>query len=324
MKKKIIFDIVYTWVDFTNEQWKYDYNYYYNKLNNTTNINIMNRSNTNLEELKYSLRSVEKYLKVPIGKIYIVTNYGSKPNFLIDNKDIVIISDKDLLCRISFNSQSIESVLCDIPNLSEYFIYFNDDFILNDYIYQHDLISDEGKLIWYSESNFFINLNSKINIDIFNLDSGVSNSRNYTYKKIFKKNNKEINYVKPPGHCIRIFKKDMIYDFLNIYNKNIKKLRKTIFRTNKLFCFIDGFYLHFMLNNKLELKNTKKILIMVQTDNKNLIENIINLKNKFSIYMLNSYDFICIEDIRKNNLNKDNEIKTFLENTFELKYTYEK
>lgn len=149
-------------------------------------------------------------------------------------------------------------------------------------------------------------------------------SRKYTYKKIFKKNNKQINYVRSIGHCLRTFKKNMVDDFLNIYDKYIKKLRKTIFRTSNMFCFIDGFYLHWLLNNKLELKNTKKTLILTQTDNKNLIENIIDIKNKYSIYLSEQYDFICIEDIRKNNLSEDNKIKTFLESKINIKSKYEK
>ena len=321
---KIVFDVVYTWVDFSNEIWKKDYNEYYNKFNNTENYNIMNRSNSNLEELKYSLRSIEKYLKVEIGKIYIVTNYGSKPSFLKKRKDVIIINDFDLLGKISFNSQAIESVLHTIPNLNEYFIYFNDDFVLNNYVYQKDLIDNNGKLIWYSETDFFINLNTKINIDVFNLDSGVKNSRDYTYKKIFKKNNIGQYFVKSLGHCLRVFNKSMIEEFINMYINNINKTRNKVFRTNKLFCFIDGFYLHFLLNNKIMLKNDKKILILVQSDNYYLIEKLIEIKNIYSKYLYDTYDFICIEDIRKNNLSENTFIKSLLDDKLNFKSKYEK
>lgn len=322
--KKIIFDIVYTWVDFTNEKWKQDYNYYYNKINKNTNYKIMNRSNTNLCEIKYSLRSIEKYLKIPINKIYIVTNYGSKPSFLKDNDKIVIIDYTDLLGKISFNSQSIESVIHTIPNLNEYFFYFNDDCILNNYIYQNDLINKDGKLIWYSESNFFINMNSVINIDIFNLDSGVSSSRKYTYDIIFKKCNIVANQVKPLGHSFRIFSKKMIEMFINEYQSYIDELRNTMFRTNKFFCFIDGFCLHYMLNNMLEYRDNKNTLILVQTDNYSYLDKILNFKNIYSIYFNKSYDFICIEDIRENNLTENQDIKLFMENEFNKKSKFEK
>ena len=323
MTNKIIFDIVFTWVDFNNEIWKQDYNNYYNNLNKKNNYNIMNRSNSNLEELKYSLRSIKKYLKVPINKIYIITNYGSKPNFLKESDKIIVISYMDLLGKISFNSQAIESVLHTIPNLNEYYIYFNDDFILNNFIYKNDLIDNSGNIIWYSESNFFINLNSKINIDIFNFDSGVDNSRKYTYKKIFKNNNIDITYVKPIGHCLRVFKKDLVIEFVNLYIKYINKLRNTIFRTDKMFCFIDGFCLHYILNNKVEFKDTKKTLILVQNDENNFVDSIINLKNEYSMYFNNSYDFICVEDIRQKNINENSNIKVFLENQFNIKLKYE-
>jgi len=68
--KKITFDIIYTWIDFTNKHWKIDYNYYFSKRNGT--FNIINRSNSNLEELKYSLRSIEKYLKFQLVKFILL------------------------------------------------------------------------------------------------------------------------------------------------------------------------------------------------------------------------------------------------------------
>jgi hypothetical protein len=322
---KIIFDIVYTWVDFSNLKWKNDYNKYYNKINNTNNYNIMNRSNSNLEELKYSLRSIEKHLKVNIGKIYVVSNYGSVPDFLSDNKKVVIVDYLLLLKKKTFNSQAIESVLHKIPNLREYFLYFNDDFMLGSDIYVNDLVDDDGKLIWYCENNFFIKLHNKFpNIDLLlKLDSGVSSSRNYTYDIIMKKNKIKNMVFQPISHCVRIFKKSMVKKFIYIYKNHIKKMRKNIFRNNEIFCFIDGFYAHYLIHEELKFINTKKTLTLVQHDYnaKNII---LYYYNFINIYYAVNFHFLCVEDIRKNSINVDINIKSFLEKLFNLKSRYEK
>lgn len=60
-------DVVYTWVDSDDPQWKYEYD-----LNNEADFEETKFKNNN--ELLYSLRSLEKHASSFIGNIYIVTN----------------------------------------------------------------------------------------------------------------------------------------------------------------------------------------------------------------------------------------------------------
>lgn len=81
-------------------------------------------------ELKHSLRSVEK--NAPwINHIYIVTN-GQKPSWLnLNHPKITIVPHSKIMPKSAlptFNSLAIEACLDNIPGLSEYFIYGNDDF----------------------------------------------------------------------------------------------------------------------------------------------------------------------------------------------------
>ena len=53
----------------------------------------------------------------------------------------------------SFNSLSLESYLHHIPDLSDYFIYFNDDFFVNQSIDKSTFINPEGQILLYSQEN---------------------------------------------------------------------------------------------------------------------------------------------------------------------------
>lgn len=81
-----------------------------------------------MDELKYSLRSVAMYMPW-IHHIYIVTN-NQVPKWLKQHEKITIVDHSEILpgtARPCFNSQALECCLHKIPNLAEHFIYANDD-----------------------------------------------------------------------------------------------------------------------------------------------------------------------------------------------------
>jgi hypothetical protein len=123
-------DIVYTWVDGSDPEWNAKRNeklLLAGRLPKNVNSEALFQDN---HELRYSLRSIAKYIPW-INKIFIVTDNQipvwlntSHPKIkIIDHKDI--FSNKDYLP--TFNSCSIETQLHHISELSEQFIYFNDD-----------------------------------------------------------------------------------------------------------------------------------------------------------------------------------------------------
>ncbi len=128
MKPEI--DLVYLWVDGNEPQWLKKRNSF---LDNTVQQeNIIGRYESN-DELKYSLRSVEKYLPW-IRKIFIVTD-GQVPSFIdIKHPKIKIIDHSQIIPKQylpTFNSVVIEYFIHKIPDLSEYFLYANDDMFVN-------------------------------------------------------------------------------------------------------------------------------------------------------------------------------------------------
>lgn len=93
------------------------------------------------EELKYSLRSVEKHAPW-VRNIFIVTN-GQIPSWLnLDNPRLKIVSHEELFLNKShlptFSSPAIEAHLHRIPGLSPKFVYLNDDVMFADDVWPDD------------------------------------------------------------------------------------------------------------------------------------------------------------------------------------------
>lgn len=129
-------DIVYTWVDsddpeFQSQRLAFQIELDETVLKNKPEVTDIARFQSR-DELKYSIRSVLKYAPW-VNHIYIVTN-GQIPKWLDINFDkITVIPHSTILEEKylpTFNSHVIESALYKIPNLSEHYIYFNDDVML--------------------------------------------------------------------------------------------------------------------------------------------------------------------------------------------------
>lgn len=123
-------DVVFTWVDDSDHEWRKRYQHY-KQFVNENNIGQYATDParfSNHNELRYSLGSVQKFLPW-VRRIYIVTD-NQCPVWLKTNDRIRIIDHKDIIEKEylpTFNSHVIEAHLHKIPDLAEHFIYFNDD-----------------------------------------------------------------------------------------------------------------------------------------------------------------------------------------------------
>lgn len=123
-------DVVYTWVN-KNRAWEEDFCFHKKRIEERE-IGQYGMNDARFEdnnELLYSLKSIRK--NIPwVNKIFIVTNNRHDlPSYLIAD-DIIIITHEEIIdveYLPTFNSHVIEAFLYKIPNLSEHFIYFNDD-----------------------------------------------------------------------------------------------------------------------------------------------------------------------------------------------------
>ncbi|OWZ22942.1 N-acetylglucosamine-1-phosphotransferase subunits alpha/beta [Phytophthora megakarya] len=157
-------DVVYTWVNGTDPRWKKEKEFWHKHwiasltgqplpvwgeeatVKGKDDSNSDNRFRDN-EELRYSLRSLEKYAPW-IRHIYVVTD-GQIPSWLdIESPKLSIVKHGDIFANQShlpvFSSPAIEWNLDNIPGLSDMFLYFNDDVFLGSPVRPEDFVSQAG------------------------------------------------------------------------------------------------------------------------------------------------------------------------------------
>ena len=138
-------DAVITWVDGSEPNYKL-------KLEeNLKNKKIINRQYTQANEIDFCVASIIKFAPF-VRKIFIVTD-KQKPRFsgirhMVSLEKIEIIDHEEIFrdnldCMPSFNIRSIDALLFKIKNLSDKFIYFNDDMFL---------IRETNKKDWFKDN----------------------------------------------------------------------------------------------------------------------------------------------------------------------------
>lgn len=124
-------DIVVTWVDMNDPEWKVEFNKYSENPSNEEN-GVIDARFRDYGFLKYWFRGIEKFAPW-VGKIHFVTS-GQKPDWLdTSNPKLNIVDHKDFIPHEflpTYNSVVIERYMHRIPGLSDKFVYFNDDFYM--------------------------------------------------------------------------------------------------------------------------------------------------------------------------------------------------
>ena len=133
-------DFVIPWVDGNDPLWIADKNKY-------SPAQLADDRNVRYRDwglLRYWFRAVEK--NAPwVNKIFFVT-WGHVPDWLdVNNEKIVVVNHKDYIPREylpTFSSHPIELNLHRIKELSEHFVYFNDDVYLTNKVTPEDFFVD--------------------------------------------------------------------------------------------------------------------------------------------------------------------------------------
>lgn len=164
-KSSFPIDIVYTWVDGRDPNWLNEFEKAKEGKKIRFNKNDFLNRYVDIEEIRYSLRSVEKFAPW-VNKIFIVTCDQYMYWINKNHSKIKFISHSEIYPQNStipsFNSNSIEFLLYRIPGLSEHFIYLNDDMYFGRPVMPTDFFTEDGKNIIIS------NTVSWSNIDHFN------------------------------------------------------------------------------------------------------------------------------------------------------------
>lgn len=125
-------DVVYTWVDDTDQEWLAEKAQHSPAGTKNQDLSSGEMRFRNRDELRYSIRSVRTFMPW-VRNIFVVTA-DQYPKWLSEESDIRVVMHRDIFPDMGslpvFNSHAIESCLHRIPELSEHFLYFNDDTLL--------------------------------------------------------------------------------------------------------------------------------------------------------------------------------------------------
>lgn len=222
MKNKDDFkiDLVYTWVDGSDPKWLEKKKQYLSELKEEI-ADFPCRFIDN-DELKYSLRSVEKYASW-INHIYIITDEQVPVWLNTDNPKITIVDHKEIMpseVLPTFNSLAVEYCMHKIPNLSEYFLYANDDYYFADYV--------TPDFFFRKDKKFYCRFEKLIkNATPSHFLNKINNSVNLLHKKGYK----FPLYI--THHNIDSFRKSFIEKCQKEFGDEIYKTIKSRFRSSE-------------------------------------------------------------------------------------------
>ncbi len=312
---KFNIDLVYLWVDGSDIDWLNKKNAF---LSNKTGLKIEATSKartTDNNELLHSLRSVEKYAPW-IRKIFIVTD-EQQPSWLnIDNPRVEVIDIKQILPEIAlpcYNSVVIEYFLYKIPDLSEHFIYSNDDMFFNKVVTPDFFFdSNTGYPIIRLQRAFFGKCINKFK-DQFNI---YRNVYRITIDKAAKLVEKEFGkyYSGTPHHNTDAYlKSDYQKAVEEVFNEEIQPLITNHFRTDSdIQRIIFLYYALAIKRGKLRYVNRKESCR-------------IRLQKPDFMYFINKYNpyLFCLNDTPRATDNDRLRVGPFLNSLFPEKSTFE-
>lgn len=216
-------DIVYTWVDGDNPAFQemLKKSSAAEKTQGTVS-GVGNRGFRDNEELKYSLRSVEKFAPW-VRTIHILTN-GQYPTWLDLNHPKISLVSHDTVFKESshlptFNSHSIELNLHLIPGLSQKFLYFNDDVFLGKAVLPEDFIIASGGQFIYLD-HIPLPTESK---EIF--DQAYVYTQNLVEQQWGQKYSRLV-----PAHSPQLYDRDILIELEQQFSKEFAETRSHKFR----------------------------------------------------------------------------------------------
>ncbi|GAB02522.1 MULTISPECIES: Stealth CR1 domain-containing protein [Acinetobacter] len=157
-------DIVIAWVDGNDTNLKNKRRKFMNQAEPSNALEDTRFASN--DEIYFCIASILKFVPYS-GTIYVVTDQ-QQPKWLdqfeqqglCEAGKIKIIDHREVFngyesALPTFNSLSIESMLWNIPGISDYFIYLNDDFFFNQASRQQDFLVDDQMVIYgHWQSNF--------------------------------------------------------------------------------------------------------------------------------------------------------------------------
>ena len=144
-------DLVYTWVNGSDEEWIKSRNQYLATQKNIPEDSLLACRWRDFDELRVSIESA--YLFAPwLRQIFIITDQQrpwwfdeSNPGKIVFIDHVELFGQEFEEFLPTFNSHALETVLHRIPDLAEHFIYANDDCFFGNYVKPTDFFTPDGR-----------------------------------------------------------------------------------------------------------------------------------------------------------------------------------
>jgi hypothetical protein len=281
-------DIVYTWVNGADPAFLFSLQHWQQRLRvKATETDFRCHRFRNNQELRYSLRSVEKFLPW-IRHVYIVTS-GQKPSWLqFDQQRLIHITHEQLFPNPqdlpTFNSNAIEMHLHRIPGLSKRYLYLNDDLFLGQAVPGTSFITEHGA-IFYLEP---IPLHT-------NPHHGRVHDRAYAYTQQWLRclqPDSELSFL--PAHCPQMYDRDLVAELESMYQEPWNRTSSHRFRSAKDLVLRIAYagWLHARGDLQLEMLahgSSRYSLVILERKWRPLLKTMINLRFR-------TPQFFCLND----------------------------
>lgn len=307
-------DIVYTYVDDSDPIWKANKEKYMetdlNKNINNSDTFTHNRYYSR-DELKYSLRSLEKNLPF-IRNIYIITD-NQKPKWFHETDRLKIIDHKDIIKEEylpTYNSHVIEANIHKINGISNIFMYMNDDIFFGHPLNEDDFYKD-GLISVFLDKSY--------------TRKGIPNVNEYAFRSAWKNvniwldKNFQIERRRKMLHTPSVIFKDVMF---TLWDKLQSELSLTCFQKFRsiidysITCSLHPYYCIYSDKAIINKDLTTKTLY--------LSSDIINDSFLLEELYQNIPHIFCLEDdIHDSYIESDNIIKSFLEKCFPYPSSFE-
>ena len=303
-------DFVILWVDGSDPVWLEEKKKY------KPDLDIVDAANRyrDWDNLKYWFRGVEKFAPW-VNNIYFVT-YGHLPKFLNTNHPkLKIINHKDIIDNRylpTYNSSGIEVNIFKIKDLSEHFVYFNDDVFLTKEVKPTDFFVNGLPCDEFSENvigpsqDIFTNLlfnNVSIISKYFNKKDSKKKLKGKYYNIKYGKNNIRTLLLSPYKYFVGFMDPHVSQAYLKSSFEKVYELEKDEFENTSSHKFRDKTditqylvrYYQLLSGDFSPRKSSFGKCFDITDDNKNTIVNhILN-------HILNhKYKTICINDSNTN------------------------
>ena len=321
-------DVAWTFVNASDPIWQIDFN--------KTQKNDSSGFYRDYGGLKYSMRSVYKYVKYAKNWFVIISGESQIPKFLNLSFDINTNSynlnykydDHEKKINIhfiyhrdifpnkkvlpNFASDSIESAFAFIPNISECFIYLNDDFFIGNKLTPSFFINNNNKL------NLFKGFRFSPYIDGNNWDNSV-----YYTNRLLNKDFGEKRSLYPMHACY-FWRKSILLDLNKKYKiqHSLNRYHKFRQNTNIVIPFLHSNYaLEMGFGDEVFPKDNWFKYFKIEDD----FESVDRIKNALKKYRKKLKCF-CVNDGAgeiKNNTNVFKDFENLMENIFPEKLPFE-